>query len=382
MCGPGDPGAAHPVERRPEAVQPQRAARHLDDLALHQDVRLGAHFGPRLVVVELVALPRRLRRDVGHHDVAAVENPAHAAVGVQRIQRRRRRDVDVLHDEARRRDHVEGELEQRRLLHHPLRGHVGPEARDVGTHADHVGVEHLERADVVLEVFERLAGKPDHDAGADLVARAAKVPERLVAVLQDLLKAPRGRMERVKERGVRRFDAKEVAEAPRVPAGFGPTFVDLERLLAEGERDAEAVREGVRRRLRVDAAQHALDESDPLLVAALARLDGDRAVALFGRMEGAPHDHVFIQRVARDGLVALADAAVAAVRRADVAHLDEPPQVHVRAHALRRQRVGAFLKLAAVLGVGEPQKRHDLLVREIVLHKNSFKILRHPRALR
>ena len=213
----------------------------------------------------------------------------------------------------------------------------------------------------------------DHDARSHLIAGLAKVGERFVAVFEYLLVLARRAVKPVKEFGIARFDAKQIAKPVGIAARLGPVFVDLERLLPERERDAEPLREGLRAAHFVNVAKELADEGHPLRIPAFARLNGDGAVPALEGEAGALENRLARERVALHVVVGLADAAVAAVGRAYVADLDEAAQIDVGAHFPGRQVIGAALQKVGFFGRSDAQNPRDFFVGELGLREEVFK---------
>ena len=137
---------------------------------------------------------------------------------------------------------------------------------NVGPHADHVGVDVVEKNDVAGEILKRLPRQAHHHASPHLVPAAAQGAQALDAPVERTVR----RMEHGVERGIGGLDAQEVARR----TGGAPAAVRFLRLLAEAERHAEMQ--------RGNRVEDVLDEPRVRLALDLARLDHDRPVARRG----------------------------------------------------------------------------------------------------
>ena len=184
-----------------------------------------------------------------------------------------------------------------------------------------------------------------------------------------------GAVKDLEELGVRGLESGEVPEIRGIARGLCETAVGLDRLLAERERHAHAVGELLRDRGLVDRLKARFDEGDVLLVAALARLKADRAVALVGGPLRGRDNLLLRHGVALDVVVLATNAAVAAARRADVRKLDEAAVVHEAAHQLRRPVVGGLAQELALLGIREAEKMNDVGVRQFFMGEDFTRLL-------
>ena len=106
--------------------------------------------------------------------------------------------------------------------------------------------------------------------------------------------------------------------------GFEPASVGFFRLLSERKRDSEASVVDF-----LDFPDQALDPLDEGRIAALAALQGHGTVAqLVGQM-GAIEDFLVAETVALHPRIPAPQPAVEAVLLADIAELDEPPQMDI-----------------------------------------------------
>ena len=212
-------------------------------------------------------------------------------------------------------------------------------------------------------------------SGGDIKAVLAKVAKHAEAVLKLLLMVAAVAVKDPEELGVRVLESGEVPEIRGIARGLCETAVGLDRLLAERERHAHAVGELLRDRGLVDRLKARFDEGDVLLVAALARLKADRAVALIGGPFRGRDDLLLRHRVALDVVVLATNAAVAAARRADVRKLDEAAVVHEAAHQLRRPVVGGLAQELALLGIREAEKMNDVGVGQFFMGEDFTRLL-------
>ena len=180
--------------------------------------------------------------------------------------------------------------------------------REEGTDPDHLRAEIMQEMQFVREHFRRLAGAPDHEPRADLIADPAQVVETADAFLPRLTR----RMEFCVMFGRRRFVAQEIA----VRACVEPRLVHGARAFADRERD-RAVRE--RRTDRRDQPGHRVVGKTEVLAA----LQDERPEAVPVPVPAAVQDDFRREPVARNGAVARADAAVETVVAAEVREFDE-----------------------------------------------------------
>ena len=106
--------------------------------------------------------------------------------------------------------------------------------------------------------------------------------------------------------------------------GLEPAPVGLLRLLSERKRDAEASIVDF-----LDFPDQALDPFNEGRIAALAALQGHGPVSQFVGQAGAIEDFPVAEAVAFHPRVPAPQAAVEAVLLADIAELDESPQMDI-----------------------------------------------------
>ena len=106
--------------------------------------------------------------------------------------------------------------------------------------------------------------------------------------------------------------------------GFEPAPVGFLRLLSERKRDSEASVVDF-----LDFPDQALDPLDESRIAALTALQGHGTVAQLVGQAGAIEDFLVAEAVAFHPVVPAPQSAVEAVLLADIAELDESPQMDI-----------------------------------------------------
>ena len=112
--------------------------------------------------------------------------------------------------------------------------------------------------------------------------------------------------------------------------GLEPSAVGLLRLLSERKRDSEASVVDF-----LDFPDQALDPVDEGRIAAFAALQGHGPVSQFVGQAGAIKDFLVAEAVALHPLVPAPQPAIEAVLLADIAELDEPPQMDIIVQVLK-----------------------------------------------
>ena len=125
-------------------------------------------------------------------------------------------------------------------------------------------------------------------------------------------------MQQIEKLRIRSFETRQVADRLRIPAGLCPAAIGFFPLISQGKRHADTL--GQHRTLgpKMNFPQALADEFNELFVAALTRLQTDGAVSVVSSPDRSFHNFLFGHCVALDVVVGLANAAVAAIGRADV----------------------------------------------------------------
>ena len=181
--------------------------------------------GGKFVVVDAVFGTMRFGREVGHDDVGTCQYAEFAALRVKGAEGRGGGQQHAGMDEADEREEAQGGVDGAC----GAVGKGGAGSGYEGAYAHHLGLEGADELEVLVERFEGLVGRSDHEAATHLVADGFEVAEATLAVVEGHV----GGVQTSVVGAVGSFVAKEVA----VGSGVEEALVALSRALAEGEGD-------------------------------------------------------------------------------------------------------------------------------------------------
>ena len=232
---------------------------------------------------------------------------------------------------------------------------------DIGAEPDHRHVHPLEEEQVTGQLVRRLEREAHHHAGSGLIAgpfQNFQAVEPSAEIVRRI-----SRMDSVIEFLVGRFDPQQVP----VRAGLEPAAVGFFGLLSERQGDSQAAVVDF-----LDLPDETPDPRDEFRVTALPALQGHGTISQFVGQAGAGKHFLVAETITFHPPVPASQAAVQAVFLADIAELDETPQMHVIVQ-MRQFDLQPAPEKPILLRAFRRKEHFDFLSVKVLLVKQLFK---------